>query len=210
MRLCLCHQHRLVREGLEVLLRERHDVVSSVAAVDMVGDGSSPFDVCLVGVITLDDLAALQAPQLSDAVVIALTGGVEATLLWERCVAAGAAAVVSERGSGAELLGLIDALASKGGARPISGGPQLSGRLPLRHAPGRFLTVRERQVLEELANGMSTQALAELLGVQPATVRAHVRGILLKLGVRSRVEAVAYAVEQGLVRPTARGASVVG
>jgi DNA-binding NarL/FixJ family response regulator len=54
-----------------------------------------------------------------------------------------------------------------------------------------FLTPRERQVLRALAQGTSTTRIAELLGISAATVRSHVKSVMAKLGVHSRVEAVA-------------------
>ena len=65
----------------------------------------------------------------------------------------------------------------------------------------RFLTAREREVLEGLARGESTSALARSLGVSSATVRTHVQSMLCKLGVHSRLEAVAFAVSRNLVEP---------
>lgn len=53
-----------------------------------------------------------------------------------------------------------------------------------------FLTARELEVLRALAEGLSTSRIASLLGVAPATVRSHVKSLLSKLGVHSRVEAV--------------------
>jgi two-component system nitrate/nitrite response regulator NarL len=65
----------------------------------------------------------------------------------------------------------------------------------------RFLTAREREVLEGLARGESTSSLARTLGVSSATVRTHVQSMLCKLGVHSRLEAVAFAVSRNLVEP---------
>jgi DNA-binding NarL/FixJ family response regulator len=70
------------------------------------------------------------------------------------------------------------------------------------------LTARELEVLRLLASGASTGAGAELLGISPATLRAHVQAILRKLGAHSRLEAVAEAARLGLisleVRPRGR------
>jgi len=64
------------------------------------------------------------------------------------------------------------------------------------------LTRREREVLEHLAAGQSTEAIAEGLCVSPRTVRNHVTNILDKLGVHSRLEAVTFAIRNEIVGPT--------
>jgi DNA-binding NarL/FixJ family response regulator len=53
-----------------------------------------------------------------------------------------------------------------------------------------MLTPREMQVLQALADGGSTSTIASTLGIGSATVRSHVKSLLAKLGVHSRVEAV--------------------
>ena len=55
------------------------------------------------------------------------------------------------------------------------------------------LTRRELEILRLVATGVSTKATAERLQVSPATVRNHVQNIISKLGVHSRLQAVAYA-----------------
>ncbi len=57
-----------------------------------------------------------------------------------------------------------------------------------------MLTPREMQVLRALADGGSTSSIASTLGIGPATVRSHVKSLLAKLGVHSRVEAVSLIV----------------
>jgi PAS domain S-box-containing protein len=61
------------------------------------------------------------------------------------------------------------------------------------------LTDREREVLAFLAQGSSTADIAKSLFISPATVRNHVRNILQKFQVHSRLEAVVYAQEHGLI-----------
>jgi two-component system, NarL family, nitrate/nitrite response regulator NarL len=63
----------------------------------------------------------------------------------------------------------------------------------------RFLTNREREVLHLLVSARSTQGIAGELGISVTTARGYVQSILAKLGVHSRVEAVAYAVRHAVV-----------
>ena len=75
-----------------------------------------------------------------------------------------------------------------------------SGRLGLRH-----LTPREAEILRALATGDSIPQIAERLGITALTVQSHVKNVLAKLGVHSRLEAVTLAWRHGFA-PTTRTA----
>ena len=67
------------------------------------------------------------------------------------------------------------------------------------------LTPREQEVLELIGRGLNNREIGETLIVGEATVKTHIGRILMKLDLRDRVQAVIYAYEIGLVRPTKGG-----
>ncbi|MER5215912.1 response regulator transcription factor [Streptomyces sp. NPDC002838] len=105
-------------------------------------------------------------------------------------VAAGGEALLSP----AATKGLIARFLAQGDAAD-------DGRDPARAQRLKALTVREREVLVQVAGGHSNDEIAERLEVSPLTVKTHVNRAMAKLGARDRAQLVVIAYESGLVRP---------
>ncbi|MFI6360832.1 response regulator [Streptomyces sp. NPDC050743] len=105
-----------------------------------------------------------------------------------RCVAAGDA-VVAPRITRLLLENFAHQLPTRSG-----GGVRQDDRLDR-------ITAREREVLIQVGLGLSNSEIAEALQLAEATVKTHVSRILLKLGLRDRVQAVVFAYETRLVQP---------
>ncbi len=123
-----------------------------------------------------------------------------------RAVEAGAVGVLPKSCSVAEI---IAALRRLGAGEPLLPPAEAAALLRLageRRARDRAadaaigrLTVREREVLQALADGLPDRGIAERLHVRPETVRTHLVHLLAKLGVDSRLQAVIFALRHGLV-----------
>jgi two-component system nitrate/nitrite response regulator NarL len=69
----------------------------------------------------------------------------------------------------------------------------------------KLLTAREREILQQLSQGLSNKAIARVLDISHDTVKLHVKHILAKLNLSSRVEAAVFAVEQKVAGQGRRG-----
>ncbi|MGW1075324.1 response regulator [Streptomyces sp. NPDC002537] len=93
--------------------------------------------------------------------------------------------------------GLIAKFLAQGGPEPWHDGTApTAARLDA-------LTGREREVLVQVAGGLSNDEIGERLAVSPLTVKTHVNRAMAKLGARDRAQLVVIAYESGLVRPRA-------
>jgi len=98
----------------------------------------------------------------------------------------------------AQLLAAFGEVGEVGEAGEAGEGAEAGGPAP--GAPPEPLTRKEIRVLALLASGYSNAAMAEKLFVSDSTVRTHLRNINLKLGARSRTQAVALARQAGVLR----------
>jgi DNA-binding NarL/FixJ family response regulator len=76
--------------------------------------------------------------------------------------------------------------------------PALSSTIVLEEGE-RTLTARQREILQMLADGMQTDAVAKQLGLSTETVRTHTKRILAKLDADTRTQAVAIGIRNGMI-----------
>jgi DNA-binding NarL/FixJ family response regulator len=124
---------------------------------------------------------------------------------------AGASGFLLKRTRPEELIGGIHTVAAGDSLLSPSVTRRVIDRMAVGPAPAlarskrlETLTPREREVLELLARGLSNGEIAAALFVEESTVKTHVKRILMKLGLRDRVQAVIFAYETGVIRPGSR------
>ena len=103
-------------------------------------------------------------------------------------MAAGASAYVAKSSPPETLADAVEAVADSG--RYVD---------PATNGSGPPLTRRQREVLQHLADGHSTDGVAGRLGVRPETVRTHTKASIRRLDARNRAHAVAIAMRNGLI-----------
>lgn len=213
MRVLLIDDHSLVRKGIEELLASR-----GVHVVASVGSGREgleraaelPCDVILLdvkmpGMSGIETLKELRARGNRTPVVMLTMSREEADL--GAAIRAGAQGYLLKDIDPEELVPGLEAVLAGDSvvAQEMVGtmAQLLRGEEAAREAsrpapPFAELTPREREILECLGGGYSNKMIARALDISEGTVKLHVKAILRKLGVRSRVEAAVLAAEQGL------------
>ena len=136
--------------------------------------------------------------------VVILTA-LESHTLIASALAAGACGYVPKTRASEDLLDVVRRAAAGEIVMPDRDLPLVLGELRNGSEPAvvaelalRRLTARETQILQALAAGEATVEIADVLGISPLTVQSHVKSILAKLGVHSKIEAVTMAWRHGL------------
>ncbi len=206
IRIMIVDDHAVVRSGLSAFLMVYDDL-------DFVGEAASGEeairlckklhpDVVLMDLVMpgMDGAAATQAirEECPDIQVIALTSFKEDDLV-QRTLKAGAIGYLLKNVSSNEL---VSAIRAAHAGRPTLA-PEAAQVLiqASQGSPsiGSDLTSREREILALMVSGLSNPEIAEKLVVSRSTVKFHVSGILSKLGVTSRTQAVTLALQNKLV-----------
>jgi DNA-binding NarL/FixJ family response regulator len=217
VRVVLVDDHELMRQGIRTILSAQPDI----EVVGEAGSGEQALE--LVPLVTPDvvcmdvempGMGGLEATRrlVADA---AVTAKVLMLTTFERedyllaALEAGASGFLLKNARPEHLLDGIravaagEALLSPEVTRAVIERAVARGSLPERRMPAgtppEQLTDRELEVLRLMARGLSNDEIAEELVVGRATVKTHVSNVLLKLGLRDRVQAVAFAYRNGLV-----------
>ncbi len=208
---------------IDVLIVEDHDMVAQALAAALVATGSFRVNGCMRSRAEAMHAITAMAP---DVVVLdlRLTDGDDTTSLIPDLLAAAPdvkVLVVSAWADDWSVSRAVEAgchgylLKEQGldelvdGIRAVARGeasfaPSVLSRVLKLLRPGTVqsetLTARETEVLRRLADGLTTEQIAADLYVSVNTVRNHVNNIIRKLNVHSRLEAVSYAIRNGLIR----------
>lgn len=207
MRVVLCGERRLVVEAIEAsLVRRGHDVAWST------NDPASAFaavrsldpDVCVLHLPFGRDGAFAVARSIAASArcrVLVLSADARATTV-RAALAAGACGFLATSQRLEDLLAALGALEAGATSVPVTFAPPwtVTSEPPDRADADtlRYLTPREREALARIAEGRSTKEIARSMHVAYSTARTHVQNVLTKLGVRSQLQAAAFAARSGV------------
>jgi DNA-binding NarL/FixJ family response regulator len=213
IRVLICDDHALLRRGLRTVLGDADDIevvgeaANGAEAIDAARDLAPDVVIMDVRMPVLDGIAATRAilEALPSAAVLMLTVSDDEEDLFE-AMKAGAAGYLLKDITSDEIGPAVRAVAS--GQRLVT--PSLATKLikefatiSRRPAERSYaapqLTGRELEVLGHVAGGQSNREIAHRLGISENTVKNHVRNILEKLRLHSRMEAVLYAMRENLL-----------
>ena len=213
IRVLVVDDHRFLAEALSSALSAEPDmevvgIASSVAQVSEMVD--APIDVVLMDYVLGDGTGAqaariVKAAQPSTAIVMLTALSDDETIL--ESIQAGADGYLTKDRALDDVVGAVRAANAREILLPRSVILEIAHRVASARdrkpepPPYEALTPRELEVLRALAEGLDSPTICERLDIAPNTVRTHVQNIMGKLGTHSKLEAVAFALRQGLVEP---------
>ncbi len=207
IRVLIADDHAMVRSGLAAFLLSNDDM----ELIGEASDGSEAVrlcaemrpDVVLMDLVmpVMDGPTAIRAihDAFPDIHVIALTSFPEEDLV-QRALGAGAISYLLKNVGADELAGAIRGANAGRSTLAPEATQALIRRVTHPAPPGIDLTPREHEVLALMVKGLSNPEIAQRLVVGRSTAKFHVSSVLTKLGVSTRTEAVAMALQRHLVK----------
>jgi two-component system, NarL family, response regulator LiaR len=216
--LVLADDHRVFAEGLGLMLDAQDDLAvlgvahDSHQAIELAARHEPTvllLDAHMPGPDLATTLRAVRAAS-PDTKVLMLSADTRRETIAE-ALEAGADGFLAKDASSRQVAGAIRSLADGKGSVVAAAEPDTRPtRDPSVELRVRTLSGREREILSLLANGWSNRRIAEECFLSLNTVRTHVQNVLVKLGVHSKLEAVAFALEHQVVTAGASGPAWAG
>ncbi|HSF83605.1 MAG TPA: response regulator transcription factor [Anaerolineales bacterium] len=213
IRIAIVDDHQVLADALKMMFDfednfECVGIANSLASAQTLIEVTQP-DILLLDIFLLDGDGLDLIPHLRQASqetkVVVLTGKPDEAILL-RAVELEVQGFITKGCSLPELLSTIEKVAQGEIVMP----PELLVQVLRRFGRERLayeknekllerLTPREHEILIYLARGIPGDEIAVDLNIAPLTVRTHIRNMMSKLGVHSRLEAVTFALSQGLI-----------
>lgn len=201
-RVLLVDDHVVLREGLRRILEAQPDVevigeAGSGEDALAQADGGEPdvvlMDVRMPGMDGIEATRRLLSAHPSVRVLV-LSAYAEFA---NEALGAGAAGFVLKSGGSCRLLAALRGVMA---GLTVTDSPQVGVRDGRRDLPRARLSSREGEILQLVAGGLTNRAIARQMAIAPRTADQHVHNIFVKVGVRTRAEAVRYAIEHEIVQ----------
>jgi NarL family two-component system response regulator LiaR len=212
IRVLVVDDHTIVRDGISALLALTGDI-------EVVGEATNGYEAINVVRELHPDIVLMD-------IAMPIMGGLEATRRISKefpktkvlvltqhddkeyvfpVIESGASGFISKAGASTELvMGIRSVYQGESYLTPsvakllVENYQQTTGKR-LDEDPYNKLTERERDVLKLLAEGYSTQEIANLLVITPKTVEGHKTNLMAKLGIHNRIDLVKYALRKGII-----------
>ncbi|MCB1125379.1 MAG: response regulator transcription factor [Verrucomicrobiae bacterium] len=209
-RLLIADDHAILLDAFKRLLEPEYDVVGVVTegrallqAAEVLKPDVILTDISMPGLNGLDAAEHLRA-RLPGVKVIFLTVCEDPEVAAE-AIRRGAAGYVLKKSASSELFeGLREVLAGRRYVTPVLAQPSTSVFVTAAERSSRAvpeLSLRQREVLQLLAEGRSMKEAADILGVTPRAIAFHKYGMIEQLGLRNGAELIQYAVARRIVSP---------
>ena len=212
IRVLVVDDHTIVRDGICALLALAADIEvvgeaeNGREALDRVRQLAPDVVLMDIAMPIMDGLEATRRirKEFSETKVLVLTQYADKEYIFP-IIEAGAQGFISKMAASSELTSGIkavyrgDSFLSPVAAKALVEDYQLGAPMRGREDPYQQLTDREREILKLVAEGYTTQEIADILVLSPKTIEGHKTNLMAKLDIHNKTDLIKYAIRKGII-----------